>query len=186
LAHCSDTDLSPVPDCSNTKVTIPTITDDICPGCALGKQNQKPFKPNSKRATRIGELTHSDLLKMPILSYSKYKWILTFLDDYSSTCTIVLLQNKAEAARYIEVYVIKMKTANGVDCWSFRTNNGSEYMSKGLAQFFTDRGIDHQTMALYAHQQNGHAERLNCTLLEKAQAMQLHACLPDGYWEFTG
>ena len=35
------------------------------------------------------------------------------------------------------------------------------------------------------HQQNGRAERLNRTLLEKAQSMRLEACLPDSWWEFA-
>ena len=35
------------------------------------------------------------------------------------------------------------------------------------------------------HQQNGQAEQLNQTLLEKTQSMWLEACLPDSWWEFA-
>ena len=35
------------------------------------------------------------------------------------------------------------------------------------------------------HQQNGHAERFICTVMDKAQAMCLDACLPQNWWEFT-
>ena len=35
------------------------------------------------------------------------------------------------------------------------------------------------------HQQNGHAKQLIQTLMDKAQVMCLHACLPDSYWEFS-
>jgi hypothetical protein len=35
------------------------------------------------------------------------------------------------------------------------------------------------------HQQNGRAERFNRTLMDKAQAMRLDACLPPSWWEFA-
>ena len=34
-------------------------------------------------------------------------------------------------------------------------------------------------------QQNGRAEHFNQTLMEKAQALQFGACLPQNWWEFT-
>ena len=37
----------------------------------------------------------------------------------------------------------------------------------------------------HMHQQNGRAERLNRTLIEKAQALRFEACLPQSYWEFS-
>ena len=37
----------------------------------------------------------------------------------------------------------------------------------------------------HMHQQNGHAERLNRTLIEKAQALRFETCLPQSYWEFS-
>ena len=35
------------------------------------------------------------------------------------------------------------------------------------------------------HQQNGRAERFICTVMDKAQAMHLDACLPQNWWEFA-
>ena len=35
------------------------------------------------------------------------------------------------------------------------------------------------------HQQNGCAERFICTVMDKAQAMRLDACLPQNWWEFA-
>ena len=35
------------------------------------------------------------------------------------------------------------------------------------------------------HQQNGRAEHLNRTLIEKAKALRFEACLPQSYWEFS-
>jgi len=42
-----------------------------------------------------------------------------------------------------------------------------------------DNGILSETSVPYQHQQNGCAERLNCTIMDKAQSMHFHACLTD-------
>ena len=58
-------------------------------------------------------------------------------------------------------------------------------MSKAFRYYLKDNGIHiHQSMP-YTHQQNGHTKRLIWTLMDKAQAMRLHTCLSDSYWEFT-
>jgi len=52
-----------------------------------------------------------------------------------------------------------------------------------LQMFFSSRGVTHQTSAPHVPQQNGHAERFNCTMLEKAKAMMHHACMPRIFWQ---
>ena len=59
------------------------------------------------------------------------------------------------------------------------TDNGGEYITSELQSFLREQEIIYKTSTLYIHQQNGCAEQLNCILLEKAQSMQLEACLPD-------
>jgi transposase InsO family protein len=58
-----------------------------------------------------------------------------------------------------------------------RSNNGSEYCKNELSTFFKSRGIQHQTSAPYTPKQNGAAERLNRTLVERTRAMLLDAKL---------
>ena len=55
-------------------------------------------------------------------------------------------------------------------------------MAGELQLFFCSRGVTHQTSVPYTSQQNGHAERFNQTLLEKAKAIHQHACLPQYFW----
>jgi len=54
---------------------------------------------------------------------------------------------------------------------SVRTDRGREYLNAALREFFKERGIQVQTTAPYTPQQNGRAERLNRTLLEKVRSM---------------
>ena len=62
---------------------------------------------------------------------------------------------------------------------------GGEYNSKAFDTMLKDRGIEILQSIPYAHQQNGRAERIIRTLMEKAESMRLHACLPQSWWEFS-
>ena len=46
-------------------------------------------------------------------------------------------------------------------------------------------GINILTSVPHMHQQNGRTERFICTVMDKAQAMHLDACLPQNWWELT-
>jgi len=63
----------------------------ICRGCALGKLYQRSFPENPKRSSETLGLIYSDLLELPTLLYSKYKWVITFLDDYLSQMVTYLI-----------------------------------------------------------------------------------------------
>ena len=53
--------------------------DCVCPGCALGKMPNWAFPENERRATKPFELVHSDLKSFLVLSYRKFKYIITFM-----------------------------------------------------------------------------------------------------------
>jgi len=76
----------------------------VCYDCTLGKIYQCSFPENSTCSSEPLELIHLDLLELPTLFYSKYKWIITFLDDHSSFCNIVFLHKKSDAAGIISLF----------------------------------------------------------------------------------
>ena len=70
-----------------------------------------------------------------------------------------------------------------VQAWM--SDAGGEYKSDAFTDMLKDRGIRILQSAPYTHQQNGHAERFIRTLMEKAEAMRLEACLPKSWWEYA-
>ena len=50
----------------------------------------------------------------------------------------------------------------------FRSDQGGEFKSPEFEKCLKDKGIIHEYSAPHIHQQNGHAERLNNMILEKA------------------
>ena len=63
-----------------------------------------------------------------------------------------------------------------------RTDNGGEYVNSTVVTFFKTKGIDPQTTVPYTPQQNGKAERLNRTLLERVRCMLADSKLPASLW----
>ena len=55
-----------------------------CEGCEKGKSKRLPFPTSKSRAKQPLDPIHSNLDKMPVLSIGGYKYIATYLDDYSS------------------------------------------------------------------------------------------------------
>jgi len=103
LGHISDEAMKHVSDNveGTEKICFPNKKHVYC-GCALGKLHQHSFSENPKCSSETLGLIHSDLLELPTLSYSKYKWVIIFLDNYSSYCRVVFLHKKTDAAEAIK------------------------------------------------------------------------------------
>ena len=65
------------------------------------------------------------------------------------------------------------------------SDGGGEFTSKVFTTMLKDKGIEILQSIPYTHQQNGRAERIIRTSMEKAESMRLQACLPQSYWEFA-
>ena len=78
-----------------------------------------------------------------------------------------------------------VKTQYGLSIKEVQIDAGGEFKSQELTTFLRELGINILTSVLHMHQQNGCVERFICTVMDKAQAMHLDACLPQNWWEFT-
>ena len=72
-------------------------TSTICPGCAKGKQPQQSFPPTSVHTKRTLELIHMDIKSFPTDLYHKYKYLIIFLDDFTSMAWTIPLCTKSAA-----------------------------------------------------------------------------------------
>lgn len=85
------------------KLSIPT-ENFPCKGCVLGKAATKAYPRSSKRAADPLDLVHADLVELPILSYHKFKYVITLLDDCSSYAVSIMLWKKSEAFQAFKDY----------------------------------------------------------------------------------
>ena len=142
------------------------------------------FPDSQSHATSPFSLVHSDLKELPVLSYHRYKFFITFLDNFISYCWISLLWKKSDVSDAIDSFLSLVKNQYQSTVEEFMTDASSEYKSLELRDKLRKQGITIRTSIPHMHQQNGHAEHLNRTLIEKEQALHFTACLPWNWWEF--
>lgn len=160
------------------------LSDDrICHTCVEGKQTKLPHNQERTRAKRPLQLIHSDVVG-PITPETREgnRYILTFIDDYTHFTVAYLLKKKSEVFHYFKIYEAMVTAHFNLKISRFRCDNGREYTSKEMIQAFQEKGIHIEYTIRYTPQQNGVAERMNRTILDKARCMVLHSKLDKSYW----
>lgn len=162
---------------------IKAASSELCEPCAMGKIHRQPFPESQTKTAKPLELLHMDVCgPMPVTSFGGSKYIATFLDDYTGYSTVRLLNAKSDVAAATKSVFSMLRTSTGLPVINVRTDRGGEYMSKDLEAYFDHNGIVHQSTLPYTPEQNGKAERLNRTLLEKARSMLADSSLPFEAW----
>jgi transposase InsO family protein len=152
--------------------------EDICNGCAQGKNIKNQFLKRDNKAEGVLELIHSDVCgPMPSSSISGYVYYVSFIDDYShKDLDIFEVFNKFKEFKALieNLSVRKIKILN--------SNNGGEYTSKEFENFYKYVGIKRELTTPYNPQQNGVAEWKNRTILEAVKTMLHDQDLPMCLW----
>jgi len=109
---------------------------------------------------------------------------MSFLDDYSRKLWTKPLAIKSDAAQAIKDFVSLNEKVLGKQVIHFRPDNGGEYTSNALEQYFSSKRISHETTTPYSSQRNGVAERVvNCTIVEGAPSKLANSGLHDSLWK---
>src|SRR6266702_2408415 len=165
-------------------INIP-ITTGLCPGCAQGKMPAASHPPSDTRAKARFEWIHSNLKSFPVPSYHKYKYFIVFFDDYTSFAWITLLRDKASAITALKQWLALIKNQFNTTIKEWMSDAGGEYKSGAFIKHLKDAGITVLQSVPHTPQQNGRTEHFMRTIMDKAQAMRLDACLPQSWWEFA-
>jgi hypothetical protein len=186
LGHPSQDVLRHAP--KNTKGFPPMEVPEeipICPGCAEGKMPSKAYPPSETHAEKPFEKIHSDIKSFPVALYHKYKYFISFVDDYSSYSWVTLLCTKSAAINALTQFLALVKNQYNTTVKQWMSDAGGEYKSDIFIKTLKDNGIKVLQSIPYTPQQNGCAECFMCTCMDKAQAMWLEACFPQSWWEFA-
>ena len=153
-----------------------------CEVCVAGKLTNKTFQVNNKRAPSKLALVHSDVCQVEDLSIGKAKYFVTFLDDHTRKIFVYFLKHKDEVPNVVEKFIKMAENQTGHKLKTLRTDNGREYVNSTLKGKLDNLGVRHETSIPYHPQQNGRAERVNRTLLEKTRCMLAESMLPKKFW----
>jgi hypothetical protein len=159
--------------------------DPVCQGCAEGKMTRSSFPPSPQCSKACFDKVHMNLKKFSVQSYSQYKFFILFFNDCTSFGWIVLLRCKSKADPAIRQFIAIIKNQFNKVIHESMIDTGGEFKSNKLRTFLRELGINILTSVPHMHQQNGCAERFIRTIVEKAQAIHLEACIPQNWWEFA-
>ena len=152
VLQCAHKHMQHFPD-----IHFPT-EDCVCPGCALGKMPNRAFPENERCATKPFELVHSDLKSFPVLSYWKFKYIITFYDNYTSHAWTMALRSEAAAITAAKDFLEMVHVQHNAHVIAWMSDAGREYKSDLFDRALLEKGIKIYQSAPQTPMQNGHAE----------------------------
>lgn len=112
---------------------------------------------------------------LPIFFYLDY--------GHSRKVFVFFLQQKSQVKSTFESFKNLIENETDKKIKILRTGNGKEYVNYNLKSFVDMHGIRHETTVQYTPEQNGLAERMNRSIVEKARSMLINANLPTSFWD---
>ena len=97
--------------------------------------------------------------------------VLSIIDDYSRKVWLFLMRHKSEVFEKFKNFktMIEVQTGKKIKC--LRTDNGLEFCNAPMDEFCAEFGIKRHKTVPYNWHQNGVAEQMNRTLLDRVRAM---------------
>ena len=115
-------------------------------------------------------------------SHGGARYFITFIDDFSRKVWVYVLKHKSEAFEKFKDWLTLIENQTERRVKRLRTDNGLEYCCNDFEQFCIKKGIARHKTVRHTPQQNGLAERMNRTLVEKVRCMLFNANLSKHFW----
>ena len=154
-----------------------------CVHCLAGKQHRVSFRSSfPSRKSNVLDLIHSDVCgPLKVRSHGGALYFVTFIDDHSRKVWAYTLKTKDQVLDVFKYFQAKVERETGKKLKCVRSDNGGEYIGP-FDQYCRTQGIRHQMTVKKTPQQNGVAERMNRTMVERMRCMLSHAKLPRSFW----
>ncbi|KAE8665844.1 Retrovirus-related Pol polyprotein from transposon TNT 1-94 [Hibiscus syriacus] len=128
----------------------------LCEHCITSKQHRLKFNTSNSRGKSVLELVHFDVWQAPVTSIGGAKYFVSFIDDYSRRCWVYPIKKKSDVFSTFKNFKARVELDSANKIKQFTVEN--------------------------TPQQNGVAERMNRTLLERTRAMLRDAGLEKSFW----
>src|SRR4051812_48430507 len=156
---------------------------DLCEFCILGRQRRVSFSTSEHMSKGLLDLIHTDVWgPSPVASVGGAKYFVTFIADFSRKVWIFFLKHKSEVFQKFKEWRTMVENQRGRKVKTLRSDNGGEYTSTEFKEYLARHGIKHQLSIPGRPEQNGVAERMNRTLMDRARSIRLQAGMPEGLW----
>ena len=146
------------------------------------KQTRNSFPTSHNNAAEIFDLLHCDIwgpYRTPSTCGAHY--FLSIVDDTSRATWVYLMQSRTEASKLLKNFVMMVKTQFKRIVKVVRSDNGSEFTSGRMQNFYHEHGRLRESSCVDTPQQNGRVERKHRHILNVARALRFQANFPLGF-----
>ncbi len=155
----------------------------FCEHCIFGKLHRKKFPKAIHRTKGTLDYIHSDCWgPSRVDSLGGHRYFVSMIDDYSRMTWVFMMKHKSDAFKNFKQWKALVENQTGKKIKRLRTDNGLEFCYAEFDEFCKTEGIARHHTVRYTPQQNGVAERMNQTLLERARCMLSNAGLERRFW----
>ncbi|GAB2266514.1 hypothetical protein Dimus_037897 [Dionaea muscipula] len=161
--------------------TPPTLK--FCDTCVMGKQTRLCFDKGMHLSKNCLDYIHADLWgPEKTVTPAGNRFFLSIVDDFSRKVWIYLLKSKDQTFEKFKEWKNLVENQKDRKIKVLRTDNGLEFCNVLFDDFCKHNGIERHRIIIKTPQQNGIAERMNRTLLEKVRCLLFTASLPKCLW----
>ena len=157
---------------------------EFCENCIMGKAKRLSFDVGKHNSEEVLRYVHSDLWGSPQvhLSLARKQYFMSIIDDYTRKVWVYFLATKDEAfLKFCEWKILVENQVNKkVRCLT--TDNGLEFYNVAFDDICKQQGIERHSTCAYTSQQNGVAERMNRTVMEKVRCLLNDSGLEEKFW----
>ncbi|KAK4420098.1 Retrovirus-related Pol polyprotein from transposon TNT 1-94 [Sesamum alatum] len=184
LGHISQDRMKRLVDSKNLEVgdlsELPT-----CESCLRGKMTKKPFVGQSRLATGLLNLVHTDVCG-PLRTQARggFSYFITFTDDHSRYGYVYLMRYKSEALERFKEFRLEVENQTNCKIKVLRSDRGGEYLSTEFLNYLKENGMILEWTPPGKPQLNGVSERRNRTLLDMVRSMMSFTKLPLSFWGY--
>ena len=167
---------------SKSKVILTTgVLSDVFPHYMAGKHHRTFFCPKYSRRKWVLELVHTDICSIGEKSLGGARYFVSFIDDQSIKVWAFAIKTKDHVANVFQARHAAFERETRRKLKTIRSDNGGEYRGPFEA-YYKPQGICMEKTMLKSPQQNGIAEHMNRSLLERVRSMLSHSHLPKSFW----
>nr|GEX64102.1 retrotransposon protein, putative, Ty1-copia subclass [Tanacetum cinerariifolium] len=140
----------------------------FCEHCVFVKQKRVSFSPCIHRTRDALEYIHSNLWgPSPVTYRGGKRYMLNIIDDFSREVWVFFLKHKDEVFPTFKEWKVLIENQIGKKIKKLRTDNGLEFCGESFNSLCRKYGISRHHTLVRTPQQNGVAERMNMTIMEK-------------------
>ncbi|CAA7028218.1 unnamed protein product [Microthlaspi erraticum] len=150
----------------------------------MGKTHRSSFGPAQHVTKGKLDYIHSDLWGSPNvpISLGNSQYFISFIDDWSRKVWIYFLKSKDEAFDKFSEWKRMVELQSERKVKKLRTDNGLEFCNNRFDGLCKQAGIVRHKTCAYTPQQNGAAERLNRSIVNKVRSMLSESGLEQRFW----